>query len=687
MSSSDETKPIKATDIDMPSSDPLVRERRRHRHHSSGPRWWRKLKRKLSVKRVRWRTMLLYLVAIVAVVVVGALALTADAANRVQSSVNGLERVLGSLQSRPGTELTLNDFNRLQSSVKDVVQTLGGVQRQIALARPFAGMSTEVEATLVTLESAHELARAADVMLTGLQPTLFFLVSGSADETVAAQFSSGERVVELLRIGRSQFISAGDLLTSARQRMDALEFESLSPASVLRFRDLEGYQEMLAEINSLLLEAPDLLTSALGIDAERSYLILSQNSDELRPSGGYISTYGWLTIRSGRILDYSYSPTTATSPNPPGDDFAGQYEIPPWWIQYSQPVYAAWDGSWYADFPGTADMAMDYYNAGNNPQSPVHGVIGIDIVGFEYVLDALGSVVVPGYSTVVTPDNFRTIVYDIRAFGLGENPHKRFVADVYQQIFSDWQTVSMDPSRSAALLGAMLKGLQEKHIVLYFEQPELNRAVDVLGWSGAQAVVPSSDYLLVADANLGNKSNRSVLRQLTYDVEIQANGSLNSRVTVGYDYSDRVASADPAVDPEHHGQIDYSSLLQVMVPLGSELTGTNLTFQPETAANDHYSIFVSQNTVEYDTTDRLQFSYSTPPLVETFGAYSRYQLTIQKQLGTISDPASVQVTLPAGAQVVRVSPQPVASYNLDKPILEFRFTLNTDQSVEIIYSR
>lgn len=673
MSSSDDTKPIQPAEISVPETFQPVRERRKHRHHSSGPRWWRRLKRKIGLNRIRWRTVLLYLVAIIAVVVVGATALAADAANRVQSSVTSLERVLGSLQSRPGTELTLNDFNRLQSSVKDVVGTLSGVTRQTALIRPFAGVSGELDATLMTLDSAQDLARAADVILTGLQPTLFFLVSGSADETVAAQFSSGERVVELL--------------ASAERRIDAVPIETLSPQAVLRFRDLETYHEMLSEINDLLLEAPDLLTSALGIDSERSYLILSQNSDELRPSGGYVSTYGWLTIRSGRILDYSYSPTTATSPNPPPSAFADQYEVPPWWIQYSQPVYAAWDGSWYADFSGTADMAMAYYNGGNNPQSPVHGVIGIDIVGFEYILDALGSVVVPGYSTIVTPDNFRTVVYDIRAFGLGENPHKRFVADVYQQIFSDWQTVSMDPSRSAAILGAVLKALQEKHIVLYFAQSELNDAVDGLGWSGAQEVTPNSDYLLVADANLGNKSNRSVLRQLTYDIEIQSDGSLNSRVTVAYDYSDRTASADPAVDPEHHGPLDYNNLLQVFVPLGSELTGTNLTFEPQTANTDQHTIFVSNNTIAYDSTERLQFSYATPPLIETVGAYSRYQLNVQKQLGTIADPIGVQVTLPADAQVVRVSPQPVASYNLDNPILEFRFTLNTDQQIEIIYSR
>ena len=53
---------------------------------------------------------------------------------------------------------------------------------------------------------------------------------------------------------------------------------------------------------------------------------------------------------------------------------------------------------------------------------------------------------------------------------------------------------------------------------------------------------------MVADANLGNKSNHSILQSLTYDVSLQADGTINGRATVAYDYSDRVASLDPAVE-------------------------------------------------------------------------------------------------------------------------------------------
>ncbi len=42
--------------------------------------------------------------------------------------------------------------------------------------------------------------------------------------------------------------------------------------------------------------------------------------------------------------------------------------------------------------------------------------------------------------------------------------------------------------------------------------------------------------------------------------------------------------------------------------------------------------------------------------------------------------------LPAGASTVNVSPEPVASYDLQQPILEFRVELSHDMWIEIIYT-
>jgi hypothetical protein len=503
------------------------------------------------------------------------------------------------------------------------------------------------------------------------------LVQDEESDVVVLQLSSAERSVELLHLGQGRFLSAQKHLDAAQTEIADLNLAEVSPDLLVTVDRLIKYHADLRDINSMLLDSPELLTVALGLDEDQTYLVLSQNSDELRPSGGYISTYGWMTVRNGRIVDYDYSPTTAASPNPPPVSLADQIHLPEWWISYEQPIYAAWDGSWYADFPATAEMAAWYYDSGGNPHAPVDGVIAIDIVGFEYLLEGLASVDVPGYDVTVTPENFREVVYGIRAEGEGDLPHKRFVAALYKQILSDWQNAESD---GVTMRQVVLRALQEKHIMIYFtgEQTRLNWALDELHWSGTQEPGDKHDYLMIADANLGSKSNRSVIRQLIYDVEILPDGRLNSRAAITFDF--------PAVGPAHYSDINYHGLLQVFVPANSTLSGSNnLGVEPNTVQTAAHTEFVTRTHVEYNTSERLQFSYTTPVLVESIGPYRRYQLTIQKQPGTLNEQVSVQIKLPPGATVIHTSPDVADSYTLDQPILEFRLDLLSDEHIEIIY--
>jgi hypothetical protein len=174
---------------------------------------------------------------------------------------------------------------------------------------------------------------------------------------------------------------------------------------------------------------------------------------------------------------------------------------------------------------------------------------------------------------------------------------------------------------------------------------------------------------------------------LTYDVEIQPDGSVNSRVAIAYDYSARVAENDPAVGPQH-GSIDYNSLTQVFVPAASTLTGTNnLQFEPTVAPTNTHTVFISRIGIDYNSSERFQYRYRTPPLVEDLGSYQRYRLVLEKQPGMLGEFVNVQVTLPKGAQTISTSPAAAASYVLEQPILEFRIELITDEEIEIIFTQ
>ena len=657
---------------------------RRHRRRKK--RRFRTVRRLFRrIKRLNILLVLVVVVGIAAVITMIAGILSINARSQVTDSWDSLDRILTVINNKPGNELTLLDFDRLQAGVQDLNRSISSAKTQTSFLRPLARLNADLALTMDALDAASELSLAADKMLNGLKPTLVFMTQGEEEETVAVQLSTGERSAELLSLGRGQFITATTHLDRAKAIIDNFDMAEVSPDLLVTVDGLIKQYDMLTEYNDILLNSPDLLTTALGLNTTQTYLVLAQNSDELRPSGGYISTYGWMSMRGGRIVDFDYSPTTATSPNPPPDSVAEGFEVPEWWIQYSKPIYAAWDGSWYADFPSTAAMAAWYYDEGGNPNAPVDGVIAIDIVGFEYLLEGLGEITLPDYNRTITPDNFRDVVYEIRAERDEQLAHKKFVAAVYRQIMDDWQNVDADTS--VELRGSVLQALQEKHIMIYFRDNSLNQAADTLGWSGAQGSGTEHDYLLITDGNLGSKSSRSVLRQTTYDVEIQPDGSLQSRISVAYDYSARVAEQDPAVAPQHYNDINYNNLLQVYVPAHSKLLDTNnLKRVPDVVQNDTLTAFVTLTRINYDSSERFQFIYESPVLVETIGPYRRYQLQIQKQPGMIAEPVSVQITLPPGSEVISSIPEADNSYSLESRVLEFRIELLEDHQIEVIFT-
>lgn len=664
----------------LPEPSSAHRTRRRRR-------WYKRLLRSRLLQR-QGNRILIAVSTILLVSAVAVLVLITDAWNRVSVEIRNTERVLSAVNQQSGATLSLSDVERLYASLSDLQKTLNAAAGRIGFLRPMSTIDVNMSFGFESLEASQLMVSAARGILDGLQPTLLFIAGSEEDNALLGELSSGQRVAELLQLGQTSFRRAQENLLRTQSILDGAASYTLNQGNLLTLSQLQAYNRQLQQINQILVIAPELLTLAFGIQSERSYLVLAQNNDEIRPSGGYISTYGWMTVRNGRIIAYDYQATTSTTPNPPAAQYASEITIPEWWIQYGNPIAAAWDGSWSADFSQTAERAMWYYNNGNNPQAPVNGVIGIDITAFERILEALGQVEVEGYDKIVTASDFRDVIYDIRASGDGNAPHKRFLAALYGQIFEDWMVAgSRDAQVGAALIGAVLQSLQEKNILLYFVDPQLQDTMDLLGWSGKQGAQPQTDYLMVVDANMGNKSNASILRQSIYDVSLLADGTSQGRLSISYDYSDVRASADPAVDAAFHGPLDYSSILQVFVPQSTIVeSNSGFTRPVNTFDSNGVTLITSLIRVPYDSVPRFQLNYRTPVVVQQIGSYWRYSLHIQKQPGMRNETVDVLVTLPANAAIVSTNPEPAVTYQLENQIIEFRLALLRDEVVEVIYS-
>ncbi|NJL93376.1 MAG: DUF4012 domain-containing protein [Anaerolineae bacterium] len=531
----------------------------------------RKRRKKNLLRRVR-PMVLVYPLGLLVIAGVALAVLASLAVSDMRRAEADLDTVLNSVQDKPATDLTLEDYTQIRDALAALHQSLGQVQQRTLPVQWVDFVNANLQTQFALLQVAIHATEGTLDFLAGLEPTIALLEKGGiaspreGEAMPAGSFQGealGQRSAELLRAGRGRFLTAQASLDQAQTLLAGLELSDVSPEVLLEVETLQQYVTDMALYNALALEAPQTLNLVMGLEAEQAYLVLSQNNDELRPSGGYISTWGWFTVRNGRVRDYAYFPTTLETPDMPDPALGADLDLPTWWFEYEIPVTAAWDGSWHADFPETARLAAWYYNNGRNPHTPIQNVMSIDLTALQYILNGLGEVYVAAYDRFVTPENFRQVIYEIRAEPGDDSAHKDFLAALFTEMMAAWQAA--DLGQRNAINRGILQALQEKHLMLYYADEDAQAAIAALGWDGRQTPGIRHDYLMVADANIGSKSSSSVRRQITYDVMIDTDQQVESRLSLNYNFPATVAEQDPAVHPAHYGNLrDYFTLLQVL---------------------------------------------------------------------------------------------------------------------------
>ncbi|NLG26697.1 MAG: DUF4012 domain-containing protein [Chloroflexi bacterium] len=288
----------------------------------------------------------------------------------------GLVRDVRSLRAN-GRSLLIE----LRGSPHDVGGTLarlrgdvGRLRRKLALA-PALGWLPRVGSTLreapALLEAGESLLESGATLWEALGAPA--LTAWQGDDPAAALAV----LVEGVESQRERLRPAVDQAQDALERVAAIDAEQLLPR----------LGEPLAQAQSALplgragLDALLLLPNALAEDG--AWLILAQNSDELRATGGFISSIGELTIADGR---------------PALGAFADSYAVENWSVAHPDPpealrqymgidLWTVRDANWWPHFPASAQAVSELYTL--NQDTPVRGVVAVDFYGAARIVEAL----------------------------------------------------------------------------------------------------------------------------------------------------------------------------------------------------------------------------------------------------------------------------------------------------------
>ncbi len=127
--------------------------------------------------------------------------------------------------------------------------------------------------------------------------------------------------------------------------------------------------------------------------SQRNYIVIFQNNNELRPAGGFISSFATLSFFGGMPTGFKFEDVYGTI-----DDHA--YQTPPYPMEEllgndDYQGYTFRDANYYADFPKSADDIIRLVHL-TRPHLPIHGVIAVDYSFLEDLFTVISSMEING---------------------------------------------------------------------------------------------------------------------------------------------------------------------------------------------------------------------------------------------------------------------------------------------------
>ncbi len=382
------------------------------------------------------------------------------------------------------------------------------------------------------------------------------------------------------------------------------------PAKAMR-AEIEAGRRQLAG----LLPGLKVLGDLTGPDSDVRLLLLSQDTLELRPSGGFIGSYGILRFSHGTArLEKFQATEDLPDPSPP-------LPAPPSLATYLVRPWTLGNANWSPDFPATATTAAELFRRQGG--GDVDGVLALTELATARLVGALGGVQLPSYAKPVTEDGFETrAVFEVELKRPLDVPRKKFLIELADALFG--RLFDLPADKLPAVADAVRRSVGAGDVQLWFRDPA-RQALLVTGDVAGTLPPPDADFLMIVDANMtASKANLATTKQVDYRVERRPDGRLVGHVRVEVRNEGEASPINPL----------YNSYLRVYVPPGTELLNPGDPTVTALLRDGRYQVFAQQVFVPPKEQRVVGFDYLLPASV---GLGGTYRLTWVRQVGTGRD--------------------------------------------------
>ena len=583
----------------------------------AGPqKWWQKpaVRKRLSIGLGVFVALLVILGTYTAVVANKLKAQAQELATHAQAALN-----LFKTQNLPGAE---QELLAAQESLVNVEKTY----RQLVVYNfiPFArGYYQDGQHALNAAESGLAAAVKGTQEITPYSDVLGFegegsFSGGTAEDRIQIILETLEKVLpafdeiaadlenlraEVLAINPYRYPASFRGMEVRKQLVDAQATVDEGVTGFLNFRPV---LEQLPEISG-------------GKGERKKYLILFQNDNELRPTGGFLTAYAVVYIENGKV-----TPEKSDDIYELDQRFNKRIAIPESLGKYltTERYWNLRDMNINPDFKLSMKQFFEHYQEVPGEPDDIDGIIAVDTEVLTDLLAILGPVSAGGAGTFsAEPDNrcdgCAQVVYALSEIITKPTPYHR---EDRKGILGPLMQATLQKAYSAPkelwpdLFASMWKNVAGRHIQLYFLDESAQMAAEAIG--GAGRLTPPKenvDFLAIVDANLGGaKSNLYTSYEVEQSIQQPTNGYLEKTVEITYENTKRADNCNLEA-----GQLCLNSTLQdwarLYVPQGSTLVDVQgFTNEPTVYEENGFTVIDGFFTLEPLATAKLRVTYQVP---------------------------------------------------------------------------
>ncbi|PKL72758.1 hypothetical protein CVV26_00665 [Candidatus Kuenenbacteria bacterium HGW-Kuenenbacteria-1] len=473
----------------------------------------------------------------------------------------------------------------------------------------------------------------------------------------------------------------------ANYYLTQVKFETIPKQNRNEFNQVKIYLSKLENNIQEFLDYSKILLKILGHEKKQRYLIIFQNDDKIRPTGGSIEAFILVDVNQGIIKKVETQDLAFLEQQ-------NNLIQPPYPLRLINSSWQAQDANWFLDFPTSAQKIISFYQKLENFNKKIDGVISLNANLISKILEIYGPT------------------------KTSQSSISDFIPELLNKILSSQN----NPEQFLKTLGVLNESLSKKDIMFYFDNFDLQKDISKNNWSGEIKSINNGDYLAIVNANINGGSDKNIKQSVNLQTQILDDGVIINTVKITRTYLEsddfaknlnyvRIYVPKGSTFLEIKG---FKKLLTSEFKISSEETLIDkdlLKIQKqmlideatETRINQEFDKTVFGNWIEVESgkSATITFKYKLPfkfedlktnlnspkffqqfykKIAKNFNLIDEtlpYQLLIQKQSGSKDDVWKYSINLPINWQLVWQN-FPIDFLEKDNQI-EFNSFLNQDQ--------